>query len=590
MTNTYSTGNPLGSSALKDLSDNASNFDEAMNLLGPAFTDRFGNRRETLYGLQQLVQDYLVSAGYTYVADYAAGVTLSARNQYVIYQGNAYVVANGTALPYVTTGTWATDLPKLKLITDSSLRQDLANSSDPAKGAALIGIEGTDLATYLATAGTDAVLTRTALKAREVLSANRLVYLGEGLRAGLFVSVAGAIPVADPNEAIYISSNTAGYFWERVGAEHVNFLWCGADVNYTATTNNWAAWIQAVRFCGATGMPLYIPAGRYGFVNAPQIAMDDFKTQGLLIYGDGHARSILDMRSVLTSPNMHITGSPTTAMPFSDTYYLNLKDIGMIGNIGAALGAPGYILQLGKDDLSDPPNLYNWEGVGVQNFDTTDWSRAVKMNYVVGSKFDIQFNCGSGGTGGVGGKGIALTMRNCGFNQFFGSVGSAGIAIQMEDLYNYGNQFNCMDMENVAICVRTLGTLNQSNTWIGGRWAYFTAGFDAQKGTSNVVLNPDIGAGGGATPTGFVAAKAGLEVIGARGIYPLTSPGVPASGVDVANPNARKVTVGIFGGTVQQIRVNGQVYSGLTGGFVPIGPEDTIGITYTSAPTWVWRT
>jgi hypothetical protein len=64
MTNTYLTGNPLGSTSPKDLFDNASNFDEAMNSVGPSFYDRFGKRRETWEGMQKLVTDFLDAMGF----------------------------------------------------------------------------------------------------------------------------------------------------------------------------------------------------------------------------------------------------------------------------------------------------------------------------------------------------------------------------------------------------------------------------------------------------------------------------------------------------------------------------------------------
>lgn len=142
MTNTYSTGNPLGSTALKDLSDNASNFDEAMNSSAPSFTDRFNKRRETLAGMKAAFDNFLNAAGYQDMGLYAAGIVLAQRNQVVEYNGEFYRVAGSTNIPYMLTGTWSTDSPKLVLVPGGSdaLRQELASA------------DGSTLTTYTAPA------------------------------------------------------------------------------------------------------------------------------------------------------------------------------------------------------------------------------------------------------------------------------------------------------------------------------------------------------------------------------------------------------------------------------------------------------
>jgi hypothetical protein len=140
MTNRYLTGNPLGSTAPKDLYDNASNFDDASNSLAPSFTDRFGRRRETWSGMETRFESFLQSAGYVFLADYAAGVTITARNQYVIHGGLEYALANSVALPYTATGVWATDQVNFKLISDNVIRQDLQNiAGTVGQGAGLVG-------------------------------------------------------------------------------------------------------------------------------------------------------------------------------------------------------------------------------------------------------------------------------------------------------------------------------------------------------------------------------------------------------------------------------------------------------------------
>lgn len=61
------------------------------------------------------------------------------------------------------------------------------------------------------------VATRTAMKAINVSQFNCLYLIEEG-REGSFVLKAGSPPVADTQEGVYVVSNTAGYYWERIYA------------------------------------------------------------------------------------------------------------------------------------------------------------------------------------------------------------------------------------------------------------------------------------------------------------------------------------------------------------------------------------
>lgn len=139
MTNTYKTLNPLGSNSPKDLSDNASNFDEAMNSPSPAFIDRFGDRRETYAGFQQLYRQMLEQQGYVYTnpLNYAAGIVISLPNQIFLKDGEYYRAGPNLELPYTTTGNWASESVNFVSAGDAVLRSDLA-SNDPAKGAYLV--------------------------------------------------------------------------------------------------------------------------------------------------------------------------------------------------------------------------------------------------------------------------------------------------------------------------------------------------------------------------------------------------------------------------------------------------------------------
>jgi len=139
MTNTYLTGNPLGSTSPKDLYDNASNFDDAMNSIAPAFTDRFGKRRETWAGFETAFAAFLLQSGYEFIGDYDTDgpLTITRPNQIFSKDGDYWRAGPGLSLPYTTVNNWVTDQPKFVSVGDAALRAALA-SNDPLLGSALV--------------------------------------------------------------------------------------------------------------------------------------------------------------------------------------------------------------------------------------------------------------------------------------------------------------------------------------------------------------------------------------------------------------------------------------------------------------------
>ena len=166
ITMTHNTGNPIGSTSPKDLSDNSRNLDYLC--LGPdhSYCDRKGVprkswagmeqdfdsdrvRRDSEFGGDQAVRSeqfnrLMASSGFEPPVPYAAGITLERPTQSVTYQGNDYRVKS-QFLPLLTTA-WVIDESKLKLIGDDSLRQELAFSTDPNKMAGMVGVIRTPLA------------------------------------------------------------------------------------------------------------------------------------------------------------------------------------------------------------------------------------------------------------------------------------------------------------------------------------------------------------------------------------------------------------------------------------------------------------
>lgn len=135
---TFATGNPVGSKAVKDLSDNAENLD--LLLLGPAeyYPDRLGVNRRSWRGIENTFELFLENSGFSYVGNYSAGLVVTSRSQYFIRETVAYRIKDSASLPYTLTGTWALDQPNF-VAFDSAipLAQNLS-SFDPMKGVTLV--------------------------------------------------------------------------------------------------------------------------------------------------------------------------------------------------------------------------------------------------------------------------------------------------------------------------------------------------------------------------------------------------------------------------------------------------------------------
>lgn len=79
---TYNTGNPLGSSAAKDLYDNAQNLDFAVNAITQViWKDRFARNRRTWYGIEKLALEAISSFGYITLDSFEDGANLTLPNQ-----------------------------------------------------------------------------------------------------------------------------------------------------------------------------------------------------------------------------------------------------------------------------------------------------------------------------------------------------------------------------------------------------------------------------------------------------------------------------------------------------------------------------
>jgi len=83
------------------------------------------------------------------VGDYAAGLVLSNSNQGFRYLGDIYLPGDSITPPYTTSGVGAAEIANFRSVGDAVLRSDLADDTDPLKGANLAGYKGRTVAKRL---------------------------------------------------------------------------------------------------------------------------------------------------------------------------------------------------------------------------------------------------------------------------------------------------------------------------------------------------------------------------------------------------------------------------------------------------------
>ena len=147
---TYNTGNPVGSVDVRDLYDNAESLDKFTNGQLDEYADRLGVSRKSLAGMEAEFDAeqvdraaqwaaFLLASGYQVLGPYGAGLVFTAPNQLFSYLGEFYSPGPSIVLPYTTSGAGAGEIANFRPAGEAILRSDMANSADPAKGAALVG-------------------------------------------------------------------------------------------------------------------------------------------------------------------------------------------------------------------------------------------------------------------------------------------------------------------------------------------------------------------------------------------------------------------------------------------------------------------
>ena len=212
---TYNTGNPVPSADARDRYDNSQTFDEVVNGPLDSYVNRVGNPVKSLAGMNNDFNQFLINSGFEPVhLTYIDGtpLTVDRPTQLIDRAGLVYRVKMPAVFPVALSGTWSTDQLLLVEVSESALRQDLANTADPYKGSALIGRQPLILNTVAelrATAGRfdgDVAVIKNYL-----LSDSK----GEHCPADWIVVALPAVPPADDGGMIIRVAGVSDAYWRR---------------------------------------------------------------------------------------------------------------------------------------------------------------------------------------------------------------------------------------------------------------------------------------------------------------------------------------------------------------------------------------
>lgn len=146
MSTRYNTGNPIESTDVRDMSDNAKNLDLFSNSSELSFADRLGVERQTIYGMNSEFNDQILNMGFSSVGTFSSGATLTNPRQTLLWDtanggdGQEYgwsgtfpKIVPPSSTPSstggISVGAWMSRFdPELRIMVRESLRRSYAEA------------------------------------------------------------------------------------------------------------------------------------------------------------------------------------------------------------------------------------------------------------------------------------------------------------------------------------------------------------------------------------------------------------------------------------------------------------------------------
>lgn len=265
-------------------------------------------------------------------------------------------------------------------------------------------------------------------------------------------------------------------------------------MNGSDETAGFLAWIAALKLSGKAG---WFNEGNC--IVSGNIAIDLADQNGnLTIIGAGLNRSKLVIVNTVTEPAFKIYDS--NGHINADLFYLTFRDWGIATHVN------GTGVMLASRDFSDAINASVFDQFACWNSSTGANAVACEINYVVQSHFNITCNTGSSGQGGA-----AIRIRQMQFCTLRGSGGNSNISLHFTAGYNFANEIQAFDCEEVNKCIVIDNAQTARNTFTAPQlvWKTGGCGIDATYGYFNLVINPNFG-----LPTNKVFGTVGIAIFG----------------------------------------------------------------------------
>jgi hypothetical protein len=260
-------------------------------------------------------------------------------------------------------------------------------------------------------------------------------------------------------------------------------------------------------------------------------------------------------------------------------FYWGFKKFSVLTSV-AGVGA-----RIGKADLSDEFNAFRFDSIELKN--TLNHANAVSVD--LAGLYQPLGNLIANG-GASKGLGVAITLSRVQFGHLTIAAGNAGVGVKFVGSFNFANNFDAIDAEEVATGVLLTGSSQNKNTISSGT---IVADVCVDSQLDNSSDDFIIGAGVNLAPYAGGVRLGGTNKLHVRTLDNLiTTPAFPASGVTVTNTTGQTAFVTIYNGSVNTVTVNGTAMTNSPAGSVLtqiLANGDTIKIDYTGSPGWVWR-
>ena len=226
----------------------------------------------------------------------------------------------------------------------------------------------------------------------------------------------------------------------------------------------------------ANDWPVHIPAGKYKVTAELTIDYAGQSGSGFRLISEG---ATIDGRTIASGPVLQVQCSGGTTASPANCFYFKEE-----GTLFVDADTPAYAVVIGKSDFSDAHNSIKTDHLVVNNASTATAAGGLQLNYVLDA--DIFAVADSAG----GAAGLALEQTQFSRISGAGSAnGTGGIALLLENGFNFANTVFAFDMEASPTCLGISFNHDGQNSFVS---PYFncTTAISATASTRNVLINP----------------------------------------------------------------------------------------------------